>query len=163
MHFNVKLSAAKIALLAPVPLEHLIDGRKVVEAHGKVAFGSQMFELFRLLDLERKGQAVDVYIYASHHERYPDGEIYWRARYIGHVESDLGAHPSGMKFRPASTGQHSSDNKGYWAVFWEVDALRAVPSSEWCDLAELTGYGKKKPYGQPFVPEGPLLVERPPS
>lgn len=87
MHeINKKMSASNIALLAPVPLEHLTTGKKVAEAHGKVAFGSQMFELFRKLDLERKGQPVEVYIYASHHEGYPDGVIYWRARYIGHVE-----------------------------------------------------------------------------
>lgn len=68
-----------------------------------------------------------------------------------------------MTYRPDSTSQYSSDNSGYWAVFWEVEDLRAVPSSEWCDPAELKGYGKKKTYGQPFVPEGPLLIVRPPS
>ena len=78
-------------------------------------------------------------------------------------EVDLGAHPQGMKFRPSSTGKYANDNSGHWAVFWEVEDLRPVPSSEWCDIAGLTGFGKKKPYGHPFVPEGPLLIECPPS
>jgi hypothetical protein len=151
--------APNIALLAPVPLEHLKTGRKTVEAHGKVAFGSGAFETFHKLEHLRDGMPVDVFIYASHNDGDPD--IFWRARYIGYVKSDLGAHPSGMKYRPSSTSKYPRDNSGLWAVFWEVDGLKSVGRQEWCRLAEVKGFGKKKAYGHPFVPEGPLLIEHP--
>lgn len=56
----------EVALLAPVPLEFLIEGIAVCDRQGKVAFGSRAWEIFRKLDELRNGQPVDVYIYASH-------------------------------------------------------------------------------------------------
>ena len=156
MHGNKTKTAENIALLAPVPLEHLLDAREIVETEGKVAFGSQRFDLFRQLDSERNGLPVDVYIYESRREGHPEGETLWRARYVGREESDLGAHPSGMRFRPKSTTDDTA-----FAVFWEVDELRPAAQGEWCRLSDLTGFEKKKPYGQPFVPEGPILIEHP--
>ena len=41
--FNIQ----EVALLAPVPLEHLIDGLSVCDQQGKVAFGSRAWEIFR--------------------------------------------------------------------------------------------------------------------
>src|ERR1017187_5648212 len=148
--------AAHIALLAPVPLEHLIDGRETGMKERRVAFGSMKWELFRQLDDIRKGMPVDVYIYASHAEGYFDPEISWRGRYIRHVESDLGAHPEGMRYRPESTAKYSDDNSGHWAVFWELEDLEPVLEDQRLSLAELTGFGKKKAYGHAFAPEGPL-------
>jgi hypothetical protein len=156
MHWNNIKTAGNIALLAPVPLEHLLDAQEIIETEGKVAFGSQRFDLFRQLDSERNGLPVDVYIYASRREGQPEGETFWVARYVGRVESDLGAHPGGMRFRPRSTTDDTA-----FAVFWEVDALKSVAQSEWCQLSGLTGFEKKKPYGKPFVPEGPILIEHP--
>lgn len=63
-------TAAHIALLAPVPLEHLLDGETTARTEGKVAFGSRKWDTFRQLDALREGMPVDVYIYASH----PDGQ-----------------------------------------------------------------------------------------
>lgn len=59
-------TAANIALLAPVPLEHLTDGQMKIMSDGKVAFGSKAFERFLKRDELRKGLPVDVYIYKSH-------------------------------------------------------------------------------------------------
>jgi hypothetical protein len=40
-------TAANVALLASVPLEHLTDGQTTAETKGKVAFGSRAWETFR--------------------------------------------------------------------------------------------------------------------
>lgn len=153
--------ASNIALFAPIPIEHLITGRTQIEQNGKVAFGSQNFELFRRLDIERNEHPVDVYIYASWMQDLPEGDRFWIARYIGHVDSDLGAHPSGMKYRPFSTSKYANDNSGFWAIFWEIDKLEPVSQVDWIKIFDLTGYKKNKKYGKNFVPEGPILIEHP--
>ncbi len=154
-------TAANIALLAPVPLEHLMDGQQTIRAKGKVAFGSGVFERFLKLDELRKGLPVDVYIYESHGQGQYDFRVSWRARYIGYVNSIFGAHPDGMTFRPASTGLYEADNSGHWAVFWEVDSLKTIPEDDRQHVGDFSGYGKKKAYGNAFSPRGPLLIEHP--
>jgi hypothetical protein len=154
-------TAANVALLAPVPHVHLLDGKIVAEIQGRVAFGSRAWEVFRKLDTLRYGQPVDVYIYASHDGGHRDFEVSWHGRYMGFVESDNGAHPAGMRYRPPSTGAHPADNEGHWAVFWEVEDLRELPAGQRVSISGLTGYEKKKPYGHAFPPEGPQLIEHP--
>ncbi|MGH9890979.1 MAG: hypothetical protein ACREA0_03135 [bacterium] len=157
----MKTTASHVALLAPVPLVHLTDGADIAKREGRVAFGSRAWDVFRELDGLRRGLTVDAYLYASH----IDGPLVlaatWHARYIGHVESVNGAHPGGMRYRPPSTARYPSDNQGHWAVFWEVEALRQVAAAEYRPLRDFTGFGKRRPYGRNFVPEGPLLVEHP--
>ena len=153
-------SARHIALLAPVPLAHLLDGRDVCQREGRVAFGSRAWEVFRKLDAERLSSAVDVYIYASH-QTGRGHETSWSARYVGHCDSVGGAHPAGMRYRPPSTGMSPSDNEGHWAIFWEVEDLQEVGAEGRHALRSFTPFGKRRPYGRQFVPEGPLLVEHP--
>ena len=115
-----------VALLAPVPLEHLIDAVTVCNVEGKVAFGSRAWEVFRELDNERNGVPVNVYIYASGDPSSEKFEASWYGRYIGHVQGKNGTHPEEMIFRPSSTAKYPGDNKGHWAVFWELDELREL-------------------------------------
>ena len=152
------MTAAHIALLAPVPLEHLVSGATL---QNRVAFGSRAWEVFRKLDELRGGMAVDVYIYASDADGDRDFKVTWQARYVRHVESKMGAHPAGMKYRPPSTENYPNDNSGYWAVFWEVEDLHRLRQDQYMSLAQLTGFGNKKPYGHAFPPEGPLLIKHP--
>ena len=154
-------TASNVALLAPVPLIHLMDGADVAKREGRVAFGSKAWEVFRELDTLRRGAPVDVYLYASHTEGPLLFATTWRARYIGQVESVNGAHPAGMRYRPPSTARYPSDNQGHWAIFWELEALSEVAAGERQRLRDFTGFGKRRPYGGNFVPEGPLLVEHP--
>jgi hypothetical protein len=158
---TIVATAPDIALLAPVPLEHLVDGRETVLKEGKVAFGSRAWETFRQLDDLREGKPVDVYIYESHGDGHSDFRVSWRARYIHSVEVQDGAHPDGMKYRPPSTGKYANDNIGHWAVFWELDSLERVPEGERIHVSEFTGYGKKKAYGHAFSPEGLMLIKHP--
>jgi len=150
-----------VALLAPVPLEHLEDGAQVCARQGKVAFGSRAFLVFVELDQLRQGEMVDVYLYASH--AHEDGPIRatWVATYIGFVKSLDGSHPAGSKYRPPSTFKYPTDNKGHWGLFWEVTELRRLPEEEAVLVREMRGWKQKAKYSKFFVPEGPLIIERP--
>jgi hypothetical protein len=156
-----KASQAQLLLQRLKSVFHQLDGKEVADKEGRVAFGSKKWEIFRGLDKLRKGNPVDVYIYASHGGGDREFATSWHARYIGYVDSQMGAHPAGMRYRPPSNGQSASDNSGYWAVFWEVENLQQLPEEKRISLADLTGYGKKKAYGHAFPPEGPIIIEHP--
>jgi hypothetical protein len=128
---------------------------------GRVAFGSRVFELFRELETLRHHLPVDVYIYPSHAGGPRVFDVAWHGVYVGSVESQNGAHPDGMKYRPPSTAKYPSDNLGVWAVFWHVADLHELAPPDRMTVGQFTGFGKKKPYGRSFPPEGPLLVEHP--
>lgn len=155
----------EFAILAPVPEEYLVEGAEVCGKHGKVAFGSNAWETWREIDRLRGGLAVEVLIYASHSSAHPRGtmvhEVAWRARYVGHVESKHGSHPDGMTYRPPSTAKHRSDNRGHFALFWELRDLRALPVGEHLRIVDLKSYRTHKHYAANFVPEGPVLIELP--
>ena len=154
-------TAESVALLAPIPLEHLEDGAVVCAQQGKVAFGSRAFEKFVELDALRDGAPVDVYIYASHTVRDGPATATWCARYVGKVNGVNGAHPDGRRYRPPSTFEHESDNKGHWALFWEVADLRRLSEEEVVLVRDLRGWNHQKKYDKFFIPEGPLIIERP--
>lgn len=156
-----KKTAAHIALLAPVPEEHLIDGAEVCSKEGKVAFGSRAFLVFVELDELRQGEPVDVYIYSSHRERSGPAQATWTARYQGFVKSVNGAHPEGSRYRPPSTFKYESDNKGHWGLFWEVTDLRQVHEDEVILVRDMRGWRHKTKYDRFFIPEGPLIIEQP--
>jgi hypothetical protein len=151
----------EVALLAPVPHEHLVDGLVVCHQQGKVAFGSRAWEIFRKLDKIREGQPVDVYIYASHAPGGPSFKVSWHGIYLGHVEGIHGSHPQGMLFRPPSTAQYEDDNYGHWAVFWEVARLRELAPEKRISTGGFYGWDKRKLYKKNFIPEGPILVQCP--
>ncbi len=147
-------SHPNIALLAPVPEGPLLEGRRVCEAKGKVAFGSRAWEVFRSLDTMREGMPVDVYMYASHAGSL-EKVVSWQGRYVRHVEGVDGKHPDGRKFRSRLALE---DGSGWWAVFWEVEGLHPIAH---ISTADLRGYKADKDYGMPFVPEGPIIIEHP--
>lgn len=159
MSTPMKIVSYDVALLAPVPLEHLEDGIDVCRNEGRVAFGSRAWEVFRKLDQLRNGLPVDVYIYASHDPVVRRFVVSWKGTYIGHVESIEGAHPEGMRFRPPSTGKYPEDNQGYWAVFWELEDLRRLDEDQQIPTGRFWGLEKRKSYGRNFVPEGPILIQ----
>jgi hypothetical protein len=147
-----------LALLAPVPLEHLEDARDVCESTGLVAFGSRAWEVFRELDERRDGQPITVYIYASNDPSPAYPEISWVGRYVHHIEGIGGAHPNGMKHRPKATAKYPTDNKGHWAVFWELDKIQKLDPDHRIQMSSFLGYKSGKVYKKHFIPEGPVLV-----
>jgi hypothetical protein len=64
-----------------------------------------------------------------------------------------------MRYRPATTAAYAGDNQGWWAIFWHVTELRELRPNERVAVARMTGLGKRRPYGHPFQPEGPMLIE----
>jgi hypothetical protein len=149
-----------VALLAPVPEEHLVSALDVVREHKKVAFGSRSWQVFRQIDELRGDAPADVLIYASHsavHHSLP--KVSWRAKYIGHREAKGGGHPDGMTYRPPSTGKYPDDNKGHWFIFWEVRDLVCLPAELQIEIGAIFQFEKNKPYKKYFVPSGPLIIE----
>ncbi len=47
-------TVANVALLAPVPLVHLMAGADIAKREGRVAFGSRAWDVFRELDALRR-------------------------------------------------------------------------------------------------------------
>lgn len=153
------MTKSTIALLAPVPEEHLISGLEKCYAAGKIAFGSRAFQVFRDLDEVRGEDPVDVYIYGSGGSKFGPPKVRWHARYVGHVDAKAGGHPDGMQYRPDSTKRYGTDNVGHWAVFWEVVELRQLKNEDSIPMNMFRGWQTRKNYVSSFVPEGPILVE----
>ena len=149
----------KVALLAPVPEVHLLSGMNTLASEGKLAFGSSAWGVFRELDERTAGMDVDVYIYASESSKPGPPKVLWRASYLGHVESRNGAHPDGMTYRPQSTRENAQDNRGHWAIFWEIDGLQELQKDEAIPMNLFRGLSSGKPFVSSFVPHGPTLVE----
>jgi hypothetical protein len=142
------------AILAPIPEVHLNDGQDVCQQQGKVAFGSQDWELFREVDKKRGNDAVEVFIYTSSGKSGSYTGIYWHGLYIGHVNSRRGRYPNGNQYCPPSA---QDDTK--WAIFWEVEELDTLVSS--VRIEDLQGLGKKTFYSSNFFPKQPVLIEYP--
>lgn len=150
------------AILAPVPKEHLDAGLDVIKEQGCVAFGTRKWELFRDVDERSKKQPVPMLIYPSH-EDVPSKQSFrvsWVGRYVGHVHSNHGAHPEGLRYRPPSTAKNPGDNLGHWAIFWHLDALRQLSLDEYIPIGELQSHSTKK-WLKAAPPRGPVLVEIP--
>ena len=154
-------TTSSVALLAPVPEEHLLSGAVVCATEGKVAFGSRAWQVFRRLDEMRSGVPVDVYLYASHAGPGGPPLVTWHSRYVRHMDSVGGAHLEGMRYRPPSTAKYENDNAKHWAVFWEVEDLRELGPGERIPIKDLCGLDKPNAYASNFVPEGPLLIQHP--
>ncbi len=145
-----------IALLTPVPLQHLVDGREVCAREGRVAFGSQAWEVFRELDREG-GPGTRVLIYASHSGVPAKPRVSWTASYLRYVESRGGAHPERARVRPPSTIADGEDAAGYWAGFYEVADLEVVREEEQIAIRDLADRRGRR-YRRDFVPEGPIII-----
>ena len=147
-----------LAVLAPVPEEHLLSALDILNREGRVAFGSTSWELFEALDSSLAGADCEVLIYASDASRpLTPPSATWTARYLGSSRAVSGAHKDGMKYRPMSTSKYPADNKGHWVVFWEVANLVRLETP--IVISKVQGYEKPKKYLANFIPHGPLLIE----
>lgn len=152
---------ASVALLAPVPEEHLISGQSCCEENGRVAFGSRDFEVFRNLDDQCAGAPCHVLIYPSWASQPQAGppQATWEATYLRTVEARLDGSASPGIFRPQSTEKYPGDAKGHWAVYWEVTDIRRLEGNERIPVSLLRGWRGGKHYLKNFRPEGPLIIE----
>jgi hypothetical protein len=145
-----------IALLTPVPLQHLVGGREICTREGRVAFGSQAWEVFRELDVQG-GAGTRVLIYASHSDVPGRPRVSWTASYLRYVESKGGSHPERTRFRPPSTIADGEDAAGYWAGFYEVADLQTLAIDDQIAVRDLTDRRGRR-YRRDFVPEGPVII-----
>ncbi|MBW4576285.1 MAG: hypothetical protein KME08_13490 [Aphanothece sp. CMT-3BRIN-NPC111] len=145
-----------LAILAPVPEEHLKSGKIICDREGKVAFGFSDKGFFDKVDSERQGAEVEVLIYASQTKQPIGLKVSWRAVYIGCVNALGGKHPEGDRFRPETTRSDSN-----WNAFCEVRDLRPLPNP--IEISTLRGYGKKpvETYSAKFVPRQPVCIKYP--
>src|SRR4051794_2502823 len=114
-----------VAILAPVWLQHLEEGRQICQLHGRVALGTQSLDLFARLDGMRGDRPVDVYIYAAGAKAGGDPAVTWKGKYVGCVEATQGKHPQGDLLRPKSTETDTD-----WEGFWEVGDLAELGDGE---------------------------------
>jgi len=153
-----KVKRMSVALLAPVPEEHLLSGRATVSEVGKVAFGSKNWELFNKLAELLKDDECEVLLYASDAIRpLNPPTATWSARFVGFNVAVNGAHKHGMKYRPQSTKKYQLDNQGNWTVFWEVKNLQTIRPG--VKISLLRGFEKPHAYLKNFIPKGPVLIQ----
>lgn len=150
-------SEGPVALLSPVPLDHLSDGVDVCTRRGKVAFGSQAWSVFDKFE-NLGGIGAPVLIYVSHPTVHLGAVVSWVARYLGYVESVGGRHPDKMRYRPPSCREE--DKGGYWAGFYEVERLRRLDEAEQMRISTLRNPGNRA-FKAGFVPEGPTIIALP--
>lgn len=154
-------SSLPFAILAPVPLEHLKAGLDVNKVQPFVAYGTRKWELLRKIDDMRGNDRVPMLIYPSHEDAEVSTALMvtWFGWYAGHVDAKGGAHPSGTLYRPITTLQNPQDNKGYWAAFWHIEALRELPTDKHIRIGKIEGF--KGGWRKEAPPRGPELVSLP--
>ena len=148
-----------VGILAPVPAVHLKSALLTCEAMGRVAFGSEAWEVFDKASTGY-GSGLPVLIYATPHHGDPDhlsdaGYVRFRATYFGTKLAQAGTHPD-PSIRPSTT--LGPDGDGRWSFFWEVSSLKHLPSPERIAIMSLTAAGQKKPLTNKFTLHGPMLV-----
>jgi hypothetical protein len=151
-----------IALLAPVPYEHLDSARSMT----RVAFGSRSDEIWRLNQL-RKGKDVDVYIYASH-SGIPDPSVTWKAQFVSMVEAMGGVYPDPARakaVRPPTTVTDTPDALLFWEVEGLVELKTLQPPEAPIPLYRFRTWVDPSKYGAnnrgkviKGAPEGPIVI-----
>lgn len=147
--------SSEVALLTPVPLEHLESGEGVCEREGRVAYGSESGMVLSELAAAATDAECTVLFYASHATPAGPPTITWSGRFVGLTGAKGGRHPDHDRLRPPST-----DSDGSWLVFYEVADLKRLEPSDQLPLETLKT-PKAKKLAKAFVPQGPMLIENP--
>ncbi len=144
-----------LALLTPVPVEHLISGLAVCAREGRVAYGSNNGLRLAELRHDLEGEECDVLFFASHESTSGPAKVTWVGRFKGLREPRNRRHPEHKRLRPPTT-----DGDGAWMIFYEVSELRKLEPDETIPVASLKSTTGKK-LSKAYIPEGPLIVETP--
>lgn len=146
-----------LALLTPVPLEHLADGVEVCRRAGTVAFGSNAWELFDPATFPLD-PGDDVLIYSSHAGEPTRLVVSWRARFVRYRRFEDIPRAELRKIRPPST--RPEDRASPWSGFYEVRDLSELPAEEVIPIGDLQDKRGNR-YRDAFHPEGPIVVTAP--
>lgn len=140
---------SEIALLAPVPLEHLESGLLKCASAGQVAFGSDSGMVLTELAAYASSADCPVLFYASHPGSMPP-TVTWTGCFAG-----LKGKNDAKAFRPGST-----DSDGEFLIYYVVADLKKLAANQHLLISSLkTSKGKK--LAKTFVPIGPTLIENP--
>jgi hypothetical protein len=147
---------ADVALLTPVPEEHLISGFDVCANLGSVAFGSDSVMVLSEYAHLVVDSTAYVLFYASHSTASTTPAATYRARFVKYVGALATgkAPPSCCDVRPPSTV-----TDGPWQSFYVVNNLCKL--DEPIPLTKLSKANVKTKLKANFVPLGPLIVATP--
>ena len=147
---------AGIALLTPVPAQHLESGLQICTETGLVAFGTDsgmVLSEFRLAVDE--GHPADILFYASESSRAGPAVATYRGRFAGYDGAVGGkAKKDWAKHRPPTT-----EHDGAWQSFYLVSDLRKLDAP--IALTTLTKHGNAGKLSKAFIPLGPLIIDTP--
>ena len=147
-----------LALLMPVPWEHLADGETVCKREGKVAFGSNAFEILHKFQ-EGGGVGTHVLIYSSHEHLPGVPEVTWRAIFLGMAKGEDYSANDLRQFRPESCWAEDRSGLG-WGCFIELADLERLADTDSIPVRDIqTRSGKA--HAPDFVPRGPTVVTDP--
>jgi hypothetical protein len=147
---------ADVALLAPVPEEHLLSGLEQCRAEGFVAFGTDagmvLSELKQLVDREHP---ADILFYASRMSNSGFPKATFRGRFVDYEGAVGGkAKPSWAKYRPVSTGKDTN-----WSSFYLMREIHLLEIP--IPIASLKKRGNKGKFKSTFIPLGPIIIDTP--
>lgn len=155
---GVKVMNGKTALLCPVPCVHMDDAIATTAARRRVAFGSQVEEMF--YDVEAKKQLLQeglrVLIYVSQTgdfndaaRRHDAGRISYEATYLCWSRADDQGKHCDPTVRPV--GAHGFDTA--FMGFWEVSGLKRLEQPKFLSDIRTDSSGKIT-----SIPRRPMLV-----
>ncbi len=147
---------ADVALLTPVPEQHLESGLKRCEETGFVAFGTDsgmvLSEFRNAVDADHP---ADILFYASESSRTGPPVATYRGRFVGYDGAVGGkAKLTWAKYRPPTT-----EHDGAWQSFYLVSDLRRLSGPVL--LSGLTKHGNRGKLAKIFIPLGPLIIDTP--
>lgn len=148
---------ADIALLTPVPEEHLVSGIETCRETGFVSFGTEAGEvLSELRSLVDADHEADIYFYASQTSPGTSAKtVTYIARFVGYEGAPEAKKKGWDKYRPRST-----ENDGKWSSFYLVSNLRRLDAPiAISSLPKRNGKGRK--LAKSFIPIGPTLIDSP--
>ena len=147
---------ADVALLTPVPQQHLESGLQRCAETGFVAFGTDsgmVLSEFRMAVDD--DHPADILFYASEASKAGQPSATYRGRFAGYDGAvDGRAKKAWAKHRPPTTEQD-----GAWQSFYLVSDLRKLATA--IPLTTLTKQGNKGKLAKTFVPLGPLIIDTP--
>jgi len=147
------------ALLTPIPAIHIEEGEAVFAEYGRVAFGSDNWELFDRLRQEGVDKSLPVLIYASatglqtRSSPFALHKVVCSAMLDGFEESRGGKHK-----RPHLRTKTAFETDSGFALFWEVVALKRLEAT--INLNSLRPLQAKGKTGKVLTeaPRGPIRV-----
>ena len=147
---------ADVALLTPVPAQHLESGLIICKETGFVAFGTDsgmvLSEFKAAVDDEH---AADILFYASESNCEGAAAATYRGRFAGYEGAVGGrAKKDWAKHRPPTTAHDSA-----WQSFYLVSNLHKLNLP--IVLTKLTKQGNKGKISKTFIPLGPLIIDTP--